>query len=193
MTKALLAFSRLIDTLTALIGRYVKWLILAAILLSAANAILRKAFDLSSNAWLELQWLLFGAVFVLAAADTLQKNAHVRIDVVSSRLSKRSRDVIELSCHLLFLAPFALILLCLSWPYARDSFIEGEISSNAGGLPVWPAKFIIFCGFLLLILQMISEVIKRGAVIAGVIADPVEQPRHGHTPADTSVGGAHPQ
>ena len=154
---------------------------------------LRKAFDLSSNAWLELQWLLFGAAFMLAAAYTLQKNAHVRIDIVSSRLSKRTRDVIELLGHLLILAPFSLILLWLSWPYSSRAIMEGEISSNAGGLPVWPAKFLIFAGMLLLFLQMLSEVIKRSAVLAGRIEDPAAPPVHGHAPSDTAPGGAHPE
>ena len=171
MMNALLALSRLIDAVTGLVGRSVKWAILAAILVSAANAILRKAFDMSSNAWLELQWLLFGAAFLLAAAHALQINAHVRIDVISGRLSKRTRDVIELLGHLLILAPFCLVLLSLSWPYFHESYLEGELSSNAGGLPVWPAKFLIFAGMLLLTLQMVSEIIKRGAVLAGLIED----------------------
>ena len=190
---ALLAASRLIDAATAFVGRHVKWVILAAILVSAGNAMLRKAFDISSNAWLELQWLLFGAAFMLAAAYTLQKNAHVRIDVVSSRLSKRTRDVLDLLGHLLILFPFSLILLWLSWPYVLESYVQGEVSSNAGGLPVWPAKFMIFAGFLLLFLQMVSEVIKRSAVLAGLIRDPVDQPVHGHSPSDTAQSGAHPE
>jgi TRAP-type mannitol/chloroaromatic compound transport system permease small subunit len=193
MTNALLALSRLIDAITAFIGRHVKWVIFAAILVSAGNAVLRKTFDLSSNAWLELQWLLFGAAFMLAAAHTLQKNAHVRIDVVSSRLSKRTRDVIELLGHVLILAPVSLILLWLSWPYFLESFVEGEVSSNAGGLPVWPAKLLIFAGVLLLAMQMLSEVIKRSAVLAGRIPDPTEPPLHGHAPSDSAVNGAHPE
>lgn len=193
MTNALLALSRLIDAITAFIGRHVKWVIFAAILVSAGNAVLRKAFDLSSNAWLELQWLLFGAAFMLAAAYTLQRNAHVRIDVVSSRLSKRTRDVIELLGHVLMLAPVSLILLWLSWPYFLESFVEGEVSSNAGGLPVWPAKLLIFAGVLLLAMQMLSEVIKRSAVLAGRIPDPTEPALHGHAPSDSAVNGAHPE
>jgi len=171
MLNALLALSRLIDAVTGLIGRGVKWAILAAILVSAGNAILRKAFDLSSNAWLELQWLLFGAAFMLAAAHVLQVNAHVRIDVLSNRLSKRTRDVIDLLGHLLMLAPVSLILLWLASPYFLESYLEGEVSSNAGGLSVWPAKFLIFAGMLLLTLQMLSEVIKRGAILAGRLED----------------------
>jgi TRAP-type mannitol/chloroaromatic compound transport system permease small subunit len=193
MTNALLALSRRIDAVTAFFGRNVKWAILAAVLVSAGNAILRKAFDLSSNAWLELQWLLFGAAFMLAAAYTLQVNAHVRIDVVSNRLSKRTRDVIELLGHLLILAPFTLVLLWLSFPYFVESYLEGEVSSNAGGLPVWPAKLFIFAGFLLLFLQLVSEVIKRSVILAGRMDDPAAPAVHGHAPSDTSPGGAHPQ
>ena len=191
--KALLALSRFIDAVTGFLGRNVKWAIFAAILVSAGNAVLRKAFGIGSNAWLELQWLLFGAAFMLAAAYALQKNAHVRIDVVSSRLSKRTRDVIDLLGHILILAPFSGIVLWLSWPYFLESYVQGEVSSNAGGLPVWPAKFLIFAGFLLLFAQMISEVIKRIAVLSGVIADPVAEPVHGHQPSDTLPGGAHPE
>lgn len=193
MLNALLALSRIIDAITAFIGRHVKWVILAAILVSAGNAILRKAFDLSSNAWLELQWLLFGAAFMLAAAYTLQKNAHVRIDVVSTRLSKRTRDVIELLGHILMLAPVSFILLWLSWPYFLDSFTGGEVSSNAGGLPVWPAKFLIFAGMLLLCLQMLSEVIKRSAVLAGRIEDPAAPPDHGQALPYAAPGRVHPE
>ena len=193
MTNALLALSRSIDAVTGFVGRNVRWAILAAVIVSAANAILRKAFDMSSNAWLELQWLLFGAAFMLAAAYTLERNAHVRIDVISNRLSTRTRNVIELLGHLLILGPFAFILLWLSWPYFLESYLEGERSSNAGGLPVWPAKFLIFAGFLLLALQWLSEVIKRGAVLMGRIPDPADRPVHGHAPSDTTPGGAHPE
>ena len=191
MMGLLLAVSRLIDAATAFIGRQVRWLILATVLVSAANALMRKAFDISSNAWLEVQWLLFGAVFMLAAAYTLQNNAHVRIDVISSRLSKRTRDVIDLLGHILILVPFTLVTVWLSAPFFLASFRDGEVSSNAGGLPVWPAKFLILAGMLLLLLQAVSEIIKRAAVLMGVIADPVAAPVHGHAPADTSVSGGH--
>jgi TRAP-type mannitol/chloroaromatic compound transport system permease small subunit len=187
----LLGLSRAIDAVTQFVGYNVRWLILVAVLVSAVNAIVRKTFDMSSNAWLELQWLLFGAVFMLAAAYTLQKNAHVRIDVVSNRLSKRARDIIDLLGHLFMLAPITLILLWLSGPYFLESYSNGEMSSNAGGLPVWPAKLVIFAGLVLLFLQMISEVIKRIAVLAGVISDPVPQPVHGHSSSDTAPSGGH--
>ncbi len=189
--QALLALSRAIDAVTRFIGYNVRWLILVAVIVSAANAIIRKTFDTSSNAWLELQWLLFGAVFMLAAAYTLQKNAHVRIDVISSRLSKMARDWIDLLGHLFMLLPITLILLWLSAPYFVESYAGGEMSTNAGGLPVWPAKFLIFAGVLLLFLQMISEVIKRIAVMSGEMQDPAAESVHGHAPSDTAPAGGH--
>jgi TRAP-type mannitol/chloroaromatic compound transport system permease small subunit len=188
---ALLGVSRVIDAVTGFIGYHVRWLILVAVIVSAVNAVIRKVFDTSSNAWLELQWLVFGAVFLLAAAYTLRKNAHVRIDVLSSMLSKRARDIIDLLGHLLMLAPMTVIILWLSYPYFIESFTDGEVSNNAGGLPVWPAKFLIFAGFLLLFLQMISEVIKRAAVLMGVIDDPAAETVHGHAPSDTAPAGGH--
>jgi TRAP-type mannitol/chloroaromatic compound transport system permease small subunit len=188
---ALLGLSRAIDAVTRFFGYHVRWLVLLAVLVSAVNAIIRKAFDISSNAWLELQWLLFGAVFMLAAAYTLQKNAHVRIDVLSNRLTKRTRDCIDLFGHLFMLAPIALVLIWLSTPFAWESFRDGEVSSNAGGLPVWPAKFLILAGFCLLFLQMISEVIKRWAILTGHMEDPVPAAIHGHAPSDTSPAGGH--
>jgi TRAP-type mannitol/chloroaromatic compound transport system permease small subunit len=188
---ALLAISRAIDAVTGFIGYHVRWLILAAVMVSAVNAVIRKAFDISSNAWLELQWFLFGAVFMLAAAYTLQKNAHVRIDVVSSRISKTARDWIDLACHLVMLAPLTLIMIWLSWPFFWESFVGNEGSPNAGGLTVWPSKFFVFAGFVLLFFQMLSEVVKRVAVLAGIIAEPEPQALHGHHPADLEPKGGH--
>ena len=188
---ALLRLSRMIDAVTRFIGYHVRWLILAAVLVSAINAVIRKVFDASSNGWLELQWLLFGAAFMLAAACTLQKNAHVRIDVVSSRLSKRTRDVIDLICHLVMLLPLTVIMMWLSVPFFWESFAGNEGSPNAGGLIVWPSKFFILSGFALLFLQVISEAIKRVGVLSGAIAEPLDQPVHGHAPSDTAVPGGH--
>lgn len=170
--EVLLALSRGIDRVTGFIGYHIRWLILAAVLVSAINAIVRKAFDISSNAWLELQWYLFGAVFMLAAAYVLQINGHVRIDVLSSRLSKRTRDWIDLFCHIFMLLPFAGLLLWLSGPFVLESFRNQEMSANAGGLILWPAKFFIFAGFLLLVAQALSEIVKRFAVIRGLISEP---------------------
>lgn len=187
----LLAFSRMVDAVTGFIGYNVRWLILAAVAVSAVNAVVRKAFDVSSNAWLELQWLLFGAVFMLAAAYTLQKNAHVRIDVVSSRISKRSRDIIDVIGHLFMLMPITAVMVWLSLPFFWESYAGGEMSNNAGGLAVWPSKFFVLAGFVLLFFQMLSELVKRIAVLAGLMEDPEPQPVHGHSPSDTAVGGGH--
>jgi TRAP-type mannitol/chloroaromatic compound transport system permease small subunit len=163
---ALLTLSRAIDTVTRFFGYHVRWLVLAAVLVSSVNAIIRKLFDSSSNAWLEMQALLFGAVFLLAAAYTLQKNAHVRIDVISNRLSQAARNRIDLFGHIFMLLPLCLVMLWLSGPTALDAFQSGEGSTNAGGLAVWPSKALIFFGFLLLLAQAISEIIKKLSAIA---------------------------
>ncbi len=168
---ALLAISRAIDATTAFIGRAVSWLILVAVLVSAGNAVVRKAFDMSSNAFLEMQWYLFGAVFMLAAAYTLLRNEHIRIDVLSATFSKRTRDWIDLVCHVVFLSPFVFLMAYLSWPFFLTAFRSGEMSSNAGGLILWPARFLVLAGFVLLCAQAVSEIIKRGLIIAGRIPD----------------------
>lgn len=168
----LIRSSRAIDQTTAWIGRGVSWLILVAVLVSAANAVVRKAFDMSSNAWLELQWYLFGAVFMLAAAWALQKNEHVRIDVLSSRFSQRTRLRIDLVCHLLFLMPFVTLMVWLSWPFFWRSWSTGEQSMNAGGLVMWPAKFLILLGFVILVFQGVSEIIKSIAILRGDLPFP---------------------
>lgn len=170
----LIGWSRGIDRFTALLGRGVAWLILVAVLVSAGNAIVRKAFDLSSNAWLELQWYLFGAVFLLAAAWTLQKNEHVRIDVVSSRLGIRTRIWIDLICHTLFLMPFVIMMAWLSWPFFWRSWTTGEQSMNAGGLILWPAKLLVLLGFVVLTFQGVSEIIKAIARLRGDLETPQE-------------------
>jgi TRAP-type mannitol/chloroaromatic compound transport system permease small subunit len=163
-----LSLSRAIDRLTAWIGTAAGWLVLAAVLLSAGNAIVRKTFDYSSNAFLEAQWYLFGAVFMLAAAYTLQRNEHVRIDVLSAGWSKRTRDWIDLAGHVLVLAPFVGLMASLSWPFFLSSFRSGEVSASSGGLVLWPAKGLVFAGFALLCLQAVSEIIKKALALAGV-------------------------
>jgi TRAP-type mannitol/chloroaromatic compound transport system permease small subunit len=173
--KGLLALSRAIDTTNEWIGRSAAWLVLAAVLVSAINAIVRKAFDMSSNAWLELQWYLFGGTFMLAAAWTLRRNEHVRIDVVSSRWSKRTRNWVELFSHVIMLFPYVAVMVWLSTPYALLSFDQGEVSANAGGLIVWPAKAMVLAGFVMLTVQTVSEIIKRIAVIRGLIPDPHDE------------------
>ncbi len=167
----LLRLSHAIDRLTDFIGRQVRWLVLAAVIVSAVNAIIRKTFDTSSNAWLELQGYLFGAVFMLAAAYVLQKNGHVRIDALSSHFSKRTRDWIDLFGHVFFLLPLCILMVWLGIPYFWEAFRDGEVSNNAGGLIVWPLKFFIAAGFVLLLMQAVSEIIKRWAVIRGLRHD----------------------
>jgi TRAP-type mannitol/chloroaromatic compound transport system permease small subunit len=171
----LLKVSRWIDAVTAFIGRHVIWLILAAILVSATNAIIRKAFDLSSNAWLELQWYLFGCVFMVAAAYTLQKNEHIRIDILSGRLSARLRNWIDIFGHVFMLLPFTALMVYESAPFAWSAWRSGEMSGSAGGLIIWPARAFILAGFFLLFLQGLSELIKRIAVMRGLIPEPYPQ------------------
>jgi TRAP-type mannitol/chloroaromatic compound transport system permease small subunit len=170
--ELLLGLSRAIDKATAMIGRAVYWLILAAILVSAANAMSRKLLSISSNGWLELQWYLFGAAYLLAAAYTLQRNEHIRIDIVSNLFPKAVRNWIDLFGHLVMLIPFGLIMLREEGPTLANSYEIGETSSNYGGLIVWPAKALIMAGFALLVIQAGSEVIKRVAFMQGLIADP---------------------
>ncbi|MGE6784600.1 TRAP transporter small permease subunit [Ensifer adhaerens] len=170
--RALLGFSRLIDTITEFIGKSVSWLILAAVLVSAGNAVIRKIFNMSSNAWLEAQWYLFGAAFMFAAAYTLSQNEHIRIDVVYGHFSRRVQHWIDLLGHLLFLMPFVLLVLYYLFPYVKMSYVSGEVSSSAGGLIIWPAKAILLFGFLLLAFQGVSEIIKKIAIMTGNMEDP---------------------
>ena len=173
----LLRLSRAIDALNERVGHLVYWLILAAVVVSAGNASVRYAFDKSSNGWLELQWYLYSAVFLLAAGYTLLHNEHVRIDVINSHLPPRARAWIDLLGGLFFLLPMAVIILVLSWPMFVESVVRDEVSSDAGGLLRWPAKLLIPAGFLLLALQGISEIIKRAAFLLGRIPDPLAQHR----------------
>ena len=170
----LLSLSRIIDAVNDRIGRWIAWLIVVAVAVSAVNAVVRKLFDVSSNAWLELQWVLFGAVFLLCAPWTLLSNEHIRIDIVNSRLSKKVRDWIDVFGHVFFLLPFTVVMIVTSLPFAERSFLINEQSLNAGGLPQWPAKFLLPIGFTLMFLQAISELIKRIAIIRGDIEDPNE-------------------
>ncbi len=171
----LLKISRAIDALNTFVGKVTAWLVLVAVLVSAGNAVIRKTFDISSNAWLELQWYLYSAVFLLAAAYTLQRNEHVRIDFVSNMLTKRTRDWIDLLGHIFFLLPFTIMMVYLSFPWFIRSFQIGEVSNNAGGLLLWPAKILLPIGFSLLTLQAFSEIIKRAGVIRGDIEEPYDQ------------------
>lgn len=175
---AMLALSRAIDWLNGWIGKSISWLVLLAVLVSAVNATIRKVFDMSSNAWLELQWYLFGAVFMLAAAYTLLRNEHVRIDILYATRKKRTQDWIDLFGHVFFLLPFCLLMDWLLVPYVTRSVSIQEHSPNAGGLIIWPAKALLLAGFVLLTLQAISEIIKRIAIISGAMEDP--NPYGGH-------------
>ena len=171
----LLAFSRFIDWMTERVGRATYWLILVAVLVSAANAVMRYAFNISSNAWLEIQWYLFSAVFLFCSGYALLHGQHVRIDVISGRLSKRAQTWIEILGTVFFLMPMAIAILWMSWPVFVDAYQHNEVSTNAGGLPIWPARLMLPIGFSLLILQGLSELIKRIAFLRGLISDPSEK------------------
>lgn len=174
---ALLKFSALVDRLNTLVGRSAVWLVLLAVLISSINAVVRKLFNVSSNAFLEMQWYLFAAVFLLCAPYALLKNEHVRIDVISGRFSLRSRIRMELAGTLLFLLPIASIVLYFSWHVFLDALHSGEVSPNDGGLPLWPARLLVPVGFLLLILQALSQAIKCIGFLGGACNDPLRKER----------------
>jgi TRAP-type mannitol/chloroaromatic compound transport system permease small subunit len=171
----LLSLSRLIDRLNERIGQVFYWLILLMVLISAANAVVRKVFNYSSNGLLEIQWYLFSAIFLFLAGYTLLRNEHVRIDVIAGRLSKRAQTWIDILGTLFFLLPMASLVMWLSWPIFVDAFERHEVSTNAGGLIIWPARLLVPIGFALLVLQGISELIKRVAFLRGLIPDPSEK------------------
>ena len=168
----LLGLSRLIDAFNEFVGKWVGWLILLSILISAGNAIIRKTLNTSSNAWLEAQWYLFGAAFLLAAAYTLKQNEHIRIDIIYGMFSRRVQHWIDLLGHIFFLMPFVILMISYFVPYFLLSFRSGEVSTNAGGLIIWPAKLLLLIGFVLLGIQGISEIIKKIAIMRGEMEDP---------------------
>ena len=174
--NALLALSRRIDALTERIGRSAIWIVLIVVLISAGNAIMRYAFNYSSNALLEIQWYLFGLLFLSCSGYTLLRNEHVRIDLLSSKLSKRGQAWIDVFGIIFFLMPMAIAILMLSWPVFMHAFESGEMSNSAGGLIVWPARLMIPVGFALLIMQGVSELIKRIGFLQGRCPDPSEKP-----------------
>ena len=174
--NALLALSRRIDALTERIGRSAIWIVLIVVLISAGNAIMRYAFNYSSNALLEVQWYLFGLLFLSCSGYTLLRNEHVRIDLLSSKLSKRGQAWIDIFGIIFFLMPMAVAILVLSWPVFMHAFESGEMSNSAGGLIVWPARLMIPVGFALLIMQGVSELIKRIGFLQGRCPDPSEKP-----------------
>jgi TRAP-type mannitol/chloroaromatic compound transport system permease small subunit len=163
--------SRGIDAFTRWVGKRLAWLILVAVVVSAVNATIRKVFDTSSNSWLELQWVLFSAVFLLCSPWTLLDNEHIRIDVVNQLLPKRVRDSIDIVGHVFFLLPLTLIMIITGGPFFMRSYEINEQSGNAGGLPQWPAKSLIMIAFTFLLVQGVSELIKRIAVMRGLIPD----------------------
>lgn len=170
--RALLKLSGLIDAVNVQIGKWCAWAIFAAVAVSAINAVVRKTFDVSSNAWLELQWVLFSVVFLLCASWTLRDNEHIRIDIINNMMPRAVRNAIDIIGHTFFLLPLTIVMVVTGWPFFTGSFAINEQSTNAGGLPQWPAKVLVPIGFAVLFAQAISELIKRIAIVRGVIPDP---------------------
>ena len=172
LLKALLPMTRVIDAFSTWLGKRLAWLILAAVIVSAVNATVRKVFDTSSNSWLELQWVLFSIVFLLCSPWTLLANEHIRIDIVNNLLPKWLRDTIDVVGHAFFLLPLTVIMIITGIPFFFRSFEINEQSGNAGGLPQWPSKALVMIAFALLFLQGLSELVKRLAVMRDLIPDP---------------------
>ena len=170
--KAFLPVTRIIDAITTWIGKRLSWLVIAAVLVSAINATVRKVFDTSSNSWLELQWVLFSIVFLLCSPWTLLANEHIRIDIVNNMLPKRIRNTIDVIGHAFFLLPLTVVMILTGVPFFLVSYGQNEQSLNAGGLPQWPSKGLIMIAFALMFVQGISELVKRIAVMRGLIPDP---------------------
>jgi len=170
---ALLKLSAGVDALSHQIGRLIRWLVLASVLISAGNAIIRKIFNISSNAFLEIQWYLFAGVFLLGAGFAFMRNVHVRIDFISSKLSRRTNAMIDIAGIVVFLIPLCLILGWLSWPLFASAWVSGEMSQNAGGLIRWPAYLLMPLGFGLLLIQALSELVKRIAFLQGLRNEPM--------------------
>ena len=173
--QALLSLSKKIDALSEWVGRWVAWLLLFAVLISAANAVVRKAFNMSSNGFLEIQWYLFAATFLLASGYTLMRQEHVKIDVISGRFSKRTQVWIDIIGICVFLFPFVIVIIKLAMPLVINAFVTKEVSSNAGGLIRWPVFALLPAGLLLLGIQAVSELIKRIAFLQGLIPDPTKK------------------
>lgn len=176
--RVLLNISGLIDRCNNWIGRMIMWLVLVTVLISAANAVMRKAFNIGSNAFLEIQWYIFAAVFMLGAGYVMLKNAHVRIDFISSRLSKRTNAWIDAIGIVVFTIPLSLVMVELGWPLFARAWSSGEVSHNAGGLIRWPVLLLVPLGFSILILQSVSELIKRIAFLQGRIPEPFSPDEH---------------
>jgi TRAP-type mannitol/chloroaromatic compound transport system permease small subunit len=170
---ALLGLSRSIDAFNELIGKLIRWLVLGSVLISAGNAIIRKAFNISSNGFLEIQWYLFAGVFLLGSGFAFMRNVHVRIDFISSKLSKRTNTIIDILGIVLFIVPLCLMMVWLSWPLFTTALTTGEMSQNAGGLIRWPAYLLMPLGFGLLFVQALSELVKRIAYLKGLRDEPM--------------------
>lgn len=170
--QALLGVSRAIDAFTTFVGRWVSWLIVLAVFISSVNAVVRKVFDISSNSYLELQWVLFSVVFLVCSPWTLLQGEHIKIDIINHMLPLRTRSRIDMFGHLLFLVPMCVVILWTSIPFFLVSYHQNEQSFSAGGLPQWPAKSLIMIGFALLLVQAVSEIIKRAAIMRGLLPDP---------------------
>ena len=181
--NALLKLSQRIDAFTERVGDFAPWIVLVVVLVSTANAVMRYAFHFSSNAFLEIQWYLFGLIFLLCSGFTLLRNEHVRIDLISGRFSKRGQTWIDIFGIIFFLMPMAIAILVLSWPVFMQAFVSNEMSNSPGGLIVWPARLMIPAGFLLLIIQAISELIKRIGFLRGLCPDPTAK-RNALTPEE---------
>lgn len=181
--NTLLSLSRRIDAMTERVGKAALWLVLVVVVISAGNAVMRYTINYSSNAFLEIQWNLFGLIFLSCGGYTLLRNEHVRIDLISGRFSKRGQTWIDIFGILFFLMPMAVAIMVLSWPVFIHALQSGEMSNSAGGLIVWPARFMIPAGFFLLILQAISELIKRVGFLKGLCPDPTAK-RNALTPEE---------
>lgn len=181
--NTLLSLSRRIDAMTERVGKAALWLVLVVVLISAGNAVMRYTINYSSNAFLEIQWNLFGLIFLSCGGYTLLRNEHVRIDLISGRFSKRGQTWIDIFGILFFLMPMAIAIMVLSWPVFIHALQSGEMSNSAGGLIVWPARFMIPAGFFLLVLQAISELIKRFGFLKGLCPDPTAK-RNALTPEE---------
>jgi len=171
--EALLKLSATVDSFSNLIGKSIRWLVLGSVLISAGNAIIRKAFNISSNSFLEIQWYLFAGVFLLGSGFAFMRNVHVRIDFISGKLSKRTNTIIDILGIVVFIIPLCLIMVWLSWPLFTNALTTGEMSQNAGGLIRWPAYLLMPLGFGLLFVQALSELIKRIAFLKGLRDEPM--------------------
>jgi TRAP-type mannitol/chloroaromatic compound transport system permease small subunit len=170
---ALLKLSATVDSFSNLIGKLIRWLVLGSVLISAGNAIIRKAFNISSNGFLEIQWYLFAGVFLLGSGFAFMRNVHVRIDFISSKLSKRTNTIIDILGIVVFIVPLCLMMVWLSWPLFSTALATGEMSQNAGGLIRWPAYLLMPLGFGLLLVQALSELVKRIAYLKGLRDEPM--------------------